>query len=161
MKKHNRGAPPKGSDAERAGQLEGGGALPPNQIGEAAENAEHVEEKNDETAKPTPPLDEPGKVEDLTGGAGALPGSLAPAAANARNAERVSDMQAEMAKRPENPNEVKREKLREIAAYVGSATTARVLSRFFGTDDPNGVNVGQLDHAIDELHKAADEPKEG
>lgn len=155
MSKKNRGRPPEGSDAARAAEIDGP-ALPPAHMDDAAENAEHVEEANEQSAEPAE-FNEPDTIDALVGGDGALPNHLEPAAENARKAERVSEMQAEMAARPENPNEVKREHLRKIASYLGKTETAVVLSRYFGTDDVERVGVHNLDIAIDELHKAADE----
>lgn len=145
---------PAGSDAAKAAELTGGSALPPSQIGDAAENADKAEAATAKTAEPAPAVDEPGTVAELTGGAGALPGSLEPAAENARNAAEASEPSA--ATKPVNPNDAARESLKAIAGFVGPAKTAETLARYFGTDDPDKIGVHNLPIAIDELHKVAD-----
>ncbi len=156
---------PKGSDAEKAGQLEGAASLLPHQLDGAAEQRENTREANE---RPTEPeelkLAEPGNVAELTGGASALPQSLEPAAENARKAETASELQAELAARPENPNDVYRDHLRKIVKYAeqkhGKETVARSLGDMFGTSEVDKVGVHNLPIAIDEMHKLADKPKE-
>lgn len=146
------------SDAAKAAEIDAP-ALPPSQIGDAADNARNTEEANERSEAGAGELNEPGTVAELKGGAGALPNSLEPAAQNARLAEVASALQAEVAKRPDNPNEVYRKALREIAAYVGPEKTSEILSRYFGVNDVEKVGVTSLGMALDELHRAADEPK--